>query len=208
MEAILTKTIQLHHKDWADRLPEALWAYRITWRNTTGHTPYELVYGKQVLLPIEFQVKTFRMAVQLRMDLEEAQKQRILQINELDEIRRNALQRTMLIQNQRNKWHDKFIKQNQFNTRDWALLFDSRYKNFEGKSTTRWMGPYEVVTTFDNGSVEINTIDDSQTSFVVNGHRLRLYHQPISRQDFVKNVLQQKEMELVEEEVIPPPPDS
>ena len=114
----------------------------------------------------------------------------------------------MLIQNQRKKWHDKFIKQKQFNTRDWALLFDSRYKNFEGKLTTLWMGPYEVVTTFDNGSVEIKIIDDSQTSFVVNGHRLGLYHQPISRQDFVKNVLQQKKMELVEEEAIPPPLDS
>ena len=70
------------------------------------------------------------------------------------------------------------------------------------------MVPYEVVTTFSNGSVENKTIDDSQTSFVVNGHRLRLYHELISRQDFVKNFLQQKEMELVEEEVIPPPPDS
>ena len=114
----------------------------------------------------------------------------------------------MLIQNQGNTWHDKFIKQKQFNTGDWALLFDSRYKNFKGKLTTRWMGPYKVVPAFDNGSVEINTIDGSQTSFVVNGHRLRLYHQPISKQYFVQNVLQQKEMELVEEEVIPPPPDS
>ena len=35
LEAILTKTIQLHHKYWANRLPEALWDYRITWRNTT-----------------------------------------------------------------------------------------------------------------------------------------------------------------------------
>jgi hypothetical protein len=75
IEAILTKTVQLHHKDWVDRFPEALWAYRTTWRNTTGHTPYELVYGKQVLLPIEFQVKTFRTAMQLGMDLDEAQKQ-------------------------------------------------------------------------------------------------------------------------------------
>ena len=41
----------------------------------------------------------------------------------------------------------------------------------------------------------------------MNGHRLRLYHQPTSRQDFVQNVLQQREMELIEEEVIPPPPD-
>ena len=161
MESTLTKTIQLHHKDWVDRIREALWAYRITWRNTTGHTPYELVYDKQVLLPIEFQFKTFRMATQLGMNLDEAQKQRVLHINELDEIRQDALQRTMLIQNQWKKWHDKFIKQNQFNTGDWALLFDSRYKNFKGKLTTRWMGPYEVVTAFDNGSVEIKIIDGS-----------------------------------------------
>ena len=26
LEAILTKTIHLHHKDWVDRLREALWA--------------------------------------------------------------------------------------------------------------------------------------------------------------------------------------
>ena len=74
LEAILTKTIHLHHKDWVDRLPEALWAYMITWRNTTGHTPYELVYGKQVLLPIKFQVKTFHMAPQLGMNLDEGHK--------------------------------------------------------------------------------------------------------------------------------------
>ena len=181
MEAILSKTIQLHHKDWEDRLPEALWAYRITWRNTTGHTPNELVYGKQVLLPIEFQVKTFRMAVQLGMDLEEAKKQWILQINELDEIRKDALQRTMLIQNQWTKWHDKFTKKKSFITEYWAFLFNWRYKNFKGKLTTHWMGPYDVVRAFDNGSVESETIDDSQTSFVVNGHRLRLYRKPMSK---------------------------
>ena len=84
----------------------------------------------------------------------------------------------------------------------------TQFKIFKGKLTTHWMGPYKVVTTFNNGSVEIKTTDDSQTSFVVNGHRLILYHKPISRQYFVKNVLQQKQMELVEEEVIPPPPAS
>jgi hypothetical protein len=46
IDSILTKNVQLHHKDWADRLPEALWAYMTAWRNTIGHTPYELVYGK------------------------------------------------------------------------------------------------------------------------------------------------------------------
>ena len=69
------------------------------------------------------------------------------------------------------------------------------------------MGPYEVVTTFDNGSVKIKTIDVSQISFIVNGHRLGLYHQPTSKQDFIQNFLQHNEMELVKGEAIPPPPD-
>ena len=72
IESIMTKTLQLHHKDGANRLLEALWAYRTAWRNTTGFTPYELVYRKQVLLPIEFQVKTIRMAAQMGIDLKKA----------------------------------------------------------------------------------------------------------------------------------------
>jgi hypothetical protein len=75
-----------------------LWAFRTAWRNTIGHTPYELVYGKKVLLPIEFQEKPFRTSIQLGMDLNEAKKQRLLQLNELDEIRHDALQRITLIQ--------------------------------------------------------------------------------------------------------------
>eukprot|EP00253_Pinus_taeda_P020955 PITA_20955 len=63
IESIITKTFHLHRRDWAERLLESLWAYRTTWRNTIGHSPYELVYGKEFLLPIEFQVKTFKMAV-------------------------------------------------------------------------------------------------------------------------------------------------
>ena len=54
LEALLTKTIRENHIDWEDRLPGALWAYTTTWRNTNGHSPYELVYEKQILLPIEF----------------------------------------------------------------------------------------------------------------------------------------------------------
>ena len=39
IEAILTKTVHIHRKDWAKNILEALWAYRTTWRSTIGHTP-------------------------------------------------------------------------------------------------------------------------------------------------------------------------
>ena len=62
------------------------------------------------------------------------------------------------------------------------------------------MGPYEIVTVFDNGSVKIKTIDEEQTAFVVNGHRLKVYHKPIFKQEFLHNMSQQLELELVGEE--------
>ena len=49
---ILTKVVSKSRKDWANRLAEATWAYNITWKTTTGFTPYELVYWKKALLSI------------------------------------------------------------------------------------------------------------------------------------------------------------
>ena len=118
---------QSHRRDWAARLPKALWAYRTTWRSTTGYSPYHLVFGKQPIFPIEFEIQTLRTTQEVGLDLSEAQKNRLHQINELDEIRLSALQNTALIQQQRAKWHDALIKNKIFHEGDWALLYDSRF---------------------------------------------------------------------------------
>jgi hypothetical protein len=89
-----------------------------------------------------------------------------------------------MIQQQRTKWHDKIIKHKQFQKGNWALLYDSRFKEFQGKLRTRWLGPYEVDTVFPNGTVRLLTIDDSKKPLLVNGHQLRLYQRPISKEDF------------------------
>ena len=73
IEAILTKTVSTHQREWATRLPEALWAYRTTWRNTTGYSSYQLVFGKEPIFPIEFEIKTSRIAQEVGLDLMEAQ---------------------------------------------------------------------------------------------------------------------------------------
>ena len=58
IESILTKTIALYKQDWATRLLEAIWAYRTTWKRTIGFTPFDFLYGKLELMPIDFQHKT------------------------------------------------------------------------------------------------------------------------------------------------------
>eukprot|EP00253_Pinus_taeda_P008259 PITA_08259 len=175
IEAILTKTIKENRKDWSQRLPEALWAYRTTWRNTTGFSPYELVFGKNAIFPVEFEIKTLRTALAVNLDLNDAQTVRLQQLQELDEKRLDAIHQTTMIQQQRSRWHDRTIKKKQFQKGDWALLYDSRFENFQGKLRTRWLGPYEVDTIFPNGTVRLVTIDGSRTPLLVNGYRLRLY---------------------------------
>ena len=69
IEAILTKIVRIHHRDLADRIPEALWAYRTTWCNTIGFSPYDLVYGKSVVFPIEFEIKTLKTAMEVNLDV-------------------------------------------------------------------------------------------------------------------------------------------
>jgi hypothetical protein len=73
IESILTKTVKENKKDWSYRLHEALWAYRTTWRNTIGFSPYELVYCKSVVFPMEFEIKTLRTASTVNLDLTDAQ---------------------------------------------------------------------------------------------------------------------------------------
>jgi len=51
-------------RDWYERLPEALWAYRTTVQTTTGCTPYNLVFGSEVVLPLEVQLPSLRVAMQ------------------------------------------------------------------------------------------------------------------------------------------------
>jgi hypothetical protein len=68
------------------------------------------------------------------------------------------------------------MNKKQFKASVWDLLFDLKFKKFKGNFTTHWLGPYEVDMVFDNGSVNIKTIDGSCISFMVNDHRLKLYH--------------------------------
>ena len=50
---------------------------------------------------------------------------------------------------------------------------------------------------FYNGSVKIRTIDDEQVTFVVNGHWLKVYYKPMSKQEFIHGLTHQSDLELV-----------
>jgi hypothetical protein len=60
---ILIKMVIKNRRDWHDRLFEALWAYCVTVHTPTQATPYSLVYGSEVILPLEVQLPSLWVAV-------------------------------------------------------------------------------------------------------------------------------------------------
>ena len=62
------------------------------------------------------------------------------------------------------------------------------FKDFKGKLYTIWLVPYEGDTIFENGTIQLVTIDGATTQLLVNGHHMGLYHQPTSKESFVNIV--------------------
>ena len=111
--------------------------------------------------------------MEVNLDVTEAHKSRFNQLKELDENQLAAIDQTVLIQQQRSNWHNRFIKKKVFCEGDWALLYNSRFKrDFKVKLCTRWLGPYLVDRVFDNGTVHLVTIDENHAPLFANGHRL------------------------------------
>ena len=70
VKKIIAKAIETY-KDWHEKLPFALHAYRTGVRTSTGATPYSLVYGMEAVLPIEVEISSLR--VLREVELEEAE---------------------------------------------------------------------------------------------------------------------------------------
>eukprot|EP00253_Pinus_taeda_P031699 PITA_31699 len=185
------------------KLAATLNNYHVQHKITTPYHPQangQVESSNKPIFPIEFEIQTLRTTQEVGLELSEAQKNRLQQINELDETRLSALQNTALIQQQRAKWHDALIKDKIFHEGDWALLYDSRFQDFSGKLQTRWLGPYEIQKVHDNGTLTLITIDGSGYTFKVNGHQVRLYRKPLTRESFCQQLCQDTNITIMGEE--------
>ena len=63
IKRILRKMVETS-RDWSEKLPLVLWAYRTYFRTSTRVTPYSLVYGMEIVLPVEIEMGSLRIALE------------------------------------------------------------------------------------------------------------------------------------------------
>ncbi|GJW74539.1 reverse transcriptase domain-containing protein [Tanacetum coccineum] len=173
LKRILERTIGKNRASWSNKLYDALWAFRTAFKTPIGCTPYKLVYGKACHLPIELKHKAYWALKHANFDLKFAGDHRKVKLNELNELRDQAYENSLIYKDNTKKIHNSKIKNHVFNVGDRVLLFNSRLKIFSGKLKTRWTEPFTVAQVFPYGTVELSQTDGP--NFKVNGHRLKHY---------------------------------
>ncbi|GJV06707.1 reverse transcriptase domain-containing protein [Tanacetum coccineum] len=132
LKRILERTVGENCASLSDKLDDALWAFRTAFKTPIRCTPFNLVYGKACHLPIELEHKAYWALKHCNYDLKTAGDHRKVQLNELNELRDQAYENSLIYKEKTKKIHDLKIKNRVFNVGDQVLLFNSRLKIFSG----------------------------------------------------------------------------
>ena len=122
----------------------------------------------------------------LNFNLKEVGGKRLLQLNELEEMRNDSYGNAKIYKEKTKRWLDKHLLRKEFKVGDKILISNSRLKLFPGKLRSRWFGPVPITSVTSYGAIGVQT--ENGQEFKVNGQRLKHYLGEQIANEIVNNI--------------------
>ena len=162
--------------NWHIMLFPTLWAYRTLVKTATSFTPFQLVYGLEAIFPIECEIPSLKFVVQLLPETSTLE-ERLVELEQLDETRRDAKTTNEDHKHRVKIQYDKFVHPRVFFEWDLILVYDQASDTLgAGKFIVIWHGPYTVKHVLDKGSYELQDYKGNCLKEPWNGLYLKKYN--------------------------------
>nr|XP_027120512.1 uncharacterized protein LOC113737482 [Coffea arabica] len=141
----IIRKITEKHRDWHEKLPYALMAYRTSIRTSTGATLYSLMYGMEAVLPTEVEIPSLRILMETKLEEADWIKQRYEQLSLIDEKRLNAICHGQCYQKRMTRAYNKKVHRHTFEEGDKVLKRILPVQDeAKGKFAPNWQWPFIV----------------------------------------------------------------
>jgi hypothetical protein len=117
-----------------------------------------LVYGLEVVVPMEYLVPSLRIVSFIDMDDTGVVQERLTQLIELEENRFIAGFHEQVQKEREKSYHDKHINKKTFKKGDLVLVYDSKFIKHPGMFRTHWLGPYEIAYVIEGGDAQLKNL--------------------------------------------------
>jgi hypothetical protein len=173
---LIKKKIEENPKRWHEVLSKALWAHHISKHSATKVTPFELVYGQEVILLMEVILDALGIAQQNELS---ALDYHNLILNRLDEVldeRVKALGEIKRDKLRVARAYNKRVKEKLFQVRDlvWKMILPiGPRSNKFGKWSSNWEGPYRIEEVILRNLYMVQSIQGTSLPRILNGKYLK-----------------------------------
>ncbi|KAI5407759.1 hypothetical protein KIW84_053846 [Lathyrus oleraceus] len=157
------------YRDWHEMSPFALHGYRTSVRTSTGATPFSLVYGMEAVLPVEVQIPSLRVLMDVKLQEAEWVRTRYEELSLIEEKRLAAICHGQLYQQRMKRAFDKKVRPRVYHVGDMVLKRILPPQNDRrGKWTPNYEGPFVVKKVFSGGALLLTTMDGEDFPSPVN----------------------------------------
>ena len=124
-------------------------------KTDTGFTPFQLAYGMEYIFPVECEIPSLKLVVELLPETSSLE-ERLLHLEHLDEQRRDATAVNEAYKKRVKTQYDKSVRPRVFSEGDLVLVYDQDKDTLvAGKFKPMWYGPFIIKHVLEKGSYEL-----------------------------------------------------